>query len=144
MGRPQKISKDDVRDYLEENGKPVTMNALCKIFNCTPPTIRARLKALRKQGYSVLPTCKGIFYSTKINTEGEARLMEIFGRWVVAGLISFALISKVGSKPLLEALKVLNKNLNPAEKVLWRELITIVKTSQDILEVDRLLEEGKE
>jgi len=136
MGRKMKIQPAQVTDYLKRNGGTATTEEIASALECTPQTIRNKVKILRKDGERLLPTSKGIHISEKVETHDEAILTAQSGNWIMASMIGMALIANVSERPLLEAKKVLQKSLTLPERKTFRTMLVAFKNAIDFLEIE--------
>ena len=136
MGRRQKIYPEQIREFLDEEKRPVTVKEIARHFGCTPATIRKKLKALRKDGVKVIPTSKGIYLCGQVTEATAAALIAKFGIWLVASMIGYAQLADIGKKPLLEAKKILLGSLTKDEQRQFRAMMVMFKNAVDLLEIE--------
>ena len=140
MGRHQKIKSDAVLNYLEEN--IASVGKMAEVFDVTKPTIRSRLRELRKEKYPIIHGGNGVMLiNAEELTEADiAEAMAAFLKWNLEMLRSIHLMS-TPMKPLLPLLKkTLRLSYSPEER---RELAVCcqrVKALIDWVEIDQEME----
>jgi len=126
--------KAQVEDYLKD-GKPITIAELASAFDCSPETIRKRLKALRAEGKPIIPTQKGVMDAAKVDKK-NAPLLQQSADWQVAILIGLALISSISTKALAAAQKFLE---SPDARKQLRANLLKLRNVVDEIDIDHLL-----
>ena len=75
-------------------------------FNCSQVTARSKVKKLRFQGHSILPTKDGLLL-VDIVDQGNARYVQRSGKWIIGEMVGMSRIGKVAQKPLVQVKKIL-------------------------------------
>jgi hypothetical protein len=107
-------------------------------FDCSPDTIRRKLRILRKEGKSILPTPEGIIDAEKVKDEDRAKLIKDTGTWLGQMLTIIIEIGKVSHRPLLKANKLLESK---EDRKHIRETLLMLTRAIDVIDVDHQLEE---
>lgn len=138
MGRKQKVSAHEVEDILRTNGL-TTVREIASELKVTEPTIRNKLRELRRDGVQILPTHEGVILIEKIDRDDEetAKLMLKAGNWQIGYYRGLAAIVAISKKPLAAAAKV--KALTQNEKTEIKNALYIMQRIMDLDEVDNLL-----
>lgn len=134
MGRHKKIQDQDVLDLCLPN-KAITYEQLAHICKCSIPTIRSRIKSLRKNGIPLLPTNYGLILIGDDGFPKEiAKMIIKTSRWAVNLALGVTLIMRVTKQPLKEAIKMLP--LTREERAALKAVLLLIGRQIDALEVE--------
>ena len=137
MGRKQKVSANEVEDILRANGL-TTVSKIASELKVTEPTIRNKLRELRKDGLNIMPTHQGVILIEKIDKDDEetANLILKSGKWQISIFKGMANIAAISKKPLAAAGRV--KELSTDERKELKNALYILMRIVDMIEVDNL------
>jgi len=143
MGRKKKISSEEVRETLENNGV-LTVEKLAGMHDVTPVTIRKRIKELREGGLAILPTNKGMLYLDPRNgmTEEQADLTYKTGNWIIAEIVGLSKIGEISKKPLVQVRKIISLNKDEIKTLrkniaLIGSLVSTMDAERELLEIEK-------
>ena len=137
MGRRNKISADEVKDMCPVN-RPISVAKLARELKVSEPTVRSRLRGLRRTGEHILPTLKGVML-VDINggmTEKIAETIHATAEWLQRSLIGMTLIATVTKKPFREASRILLPHFSKVERQALKSTMLLLGRQIDALEVD--------
>ena len=107
MGRNKKIQEQEILDLFVKN-KIITISQLAHIAKCHPATIRSRIRNLRKNGETILPTKNGVvLVDESIITNKMAETIIMSGKWLMGAIMGITIIANITKKPLRQAIKLL-------------------------------------
>jgi DNA-binding transcriptional regulator YhcF (GntR family) len=138
MKRKHKVFPGEIEEFLRANGNAVTIRKIAKEFDCTPRTIRKKLRILRDEGKPMMPTQKGILNADKVTDEARAKLIKDAVEWVVKSIHNLSGIAAVERKPLLQARKLLQ---SPEDRKQIKAQLMMLVHAIDIIDIDHQLEE---
>jgi hypothetical protein len=87
-----------------------TTAGLAKTFKCSKPTIRDRLRGLRRSGEKIIPHNKGLLYiapKEKVDSAEMAGIINNALDWTTSMLISNCIIANILKNPAKQSLKFL-------------------------------------
>ena len=136
MSQKQRIQPEQVLEQLRANNNQLKLAKIAKNLKCSQPTVSLKVRKLRMQGHSILPTNKGLLLVDIVN-EGNADKIHKTGNWLIGEMVRMSLIGKVTKTPLIQVRKVLE--LTKAEReqlkltlVQLTNLITTVNVEEDL------------
>ena len=93
MGRKQRITPYQVLDKI--NGrKRITVSKLAELLECTPETIKKKLRTLREDGEKILFDSNGLTVLNDISGEKDIALFEENQNWFLKSMRGIALCAK--------------------------------------------------
>lgn len=135
-GRKEKVSKHEVRDFIEASGE-VPTDVIALNFGVAPSTIRRRLRQLQRDGCPVLPTSEGQKIFEVIKTERDAHLVINLSTWLTRLIVSMARISAVTRKPFIQSIKRLH--LTGEERRSLRQPLMLITRQMEIQDIEEEL-----
>lgn len=137
MGRKPKIYPGQVEDVLKENDEAITIREIAKILETTQTTIRKKIRQLRKEGKSIIPTRKGVMLKEKVKNVDDAKQIMESSKWLMGILISLAGIAVFTKVLLLQSQKYLTSKEDRKEMrhmaILLRQTIDLIETEEEFL-----------
>ena len=141
MGRKKKISKYEVLEEIRRNnGDAIPVLTLADHFECTKPTVRARIRELQHEGISIIPTRLGVRLLEKIETEEQANEMLRTSNWLTQTVVSMSLIARISKPRMTETIKLLKSELDSEERQLLRNQLLLITRQIDVASVENAFE----
>jgi predicted transcriptional regulator len=134
MGRHKKIHDQDVLDLFLEN-KIMTVSQLAHIAKCHPATIRSRIRSLRENGESIIPTKSGVVL-VDVDTLSKELSETIYKtiEWLYKSIKGVTIIAKITKKPFKEAVKLLN--LTREERQALKGPLLLISNQMNVADVE--------
>lgn len=140
MGRQQKITAQEILEFLEEHDA-ITISHLAALHDVTPPTVRSRIRELRQDGEAIIHSSNGVQLVTKEDLTDPviAEAMSSFVNWVLSCVKGQVILANP-VKPMLPTMKkALRDNMSKDERrqlakscVTVRALLDWVETEEEI------------
>ena len=140
MGRHQKVTAAEVKEHLEEN--IATIGQMADNFDVSRPTIRSRVRDLRKSSEPIIHGKNGLMLVSReeLTDADVAEAMAEFLKWNLKMVSAIHLMS-TPMKPLLPALKrTLRIDYLPEERRALATCCQRIKALIDWVEIDQEME----
>ena len=115
MGRPEKVTAQEILETIQDNGS-ITVAELIEIYKVCPATIRKRLQKLRDDGESIFHNENGLFIMESIDNEEDRIVFEKYLKWLLGAFKGLAKCGKVTKPLLIESKRYLKESLSAQER----------------------------
>ena len=136
MEPKQKVEPAKVLEAFREHNNILKVAEIADQFNCSQVTARVKVKKLRMQGHSILPTKDGLILVDIVN-EHNADKVRKTGDWLIGEMKGMGVIGSVTKKPLYQVRKILELSKEERQQlkttlVLLTNLITAANVEEDL------------
>ena len=136
MSRKQIVQPGQVLEDFRANNNIRKLAELADHFNCSQVTARSKVKKLRMEGYSILPTKEGLLLVDVVNQDNADKVWRS-GNWIIGEMVGMSRIGKVAKKPLVQVRKILQLTKEERQQlhgnlVMLTNLITAVTIDEEL------------
>lgn len=106
MTQQERVKPEKVLDEFRAHNNELKVADIAKNLNCSEATARSKVKKLRIEGHTILPTKEGLMLVDIVNEDNAKRISKT-GDWIIGEMVGISVIGKVAKKPLVQVKRVL-------------------------------------
>jgi biotin operon repressor len=142
MGRNETHTAEEVNEILEDqNGGNITVAEIAKRLECTPQTVRTKLRKLRVNGEPILYDKDGLYKMLSVESREDIYRVEKYHELIVRCLIGLARCGGVTKPLLLEAKKIIREKLSLNERKQLAAHTSAMTRMLDVINTEEEFEE---
>ncbi len=142
MSSTMTIYPQDVLDQIK-HGDAITVKDIGKQLGCSPGTVRAKLRILRRDKEPIYFTPKGYKYGADITTVEEAIEVKQFQSALLGSFKTIQLFAGNNKKVIKQSMRVLKYDMTPKERKELKQATANMLTLMNMAEAEMEFGEGE-